>query len=140
VSSAFAEIRPSGGTILAPVLQTALQQFFDKAELSTAKGTPVRKMTIVVVTDGRPQDKEDVITTIVDTATKLKALKGSRDWIGIDFVQIGTDKGASAFLKELDDDLVVKHKASFDLVSTIPLSMVEQRGGVLAVLLDAIQK
>lgn len=79
-----------------------------------------------------------MIQAIVDMSLKLKEWDCTDDMLGIQVIQIGYDKDATAFLKELDDDLQVKYKAPFDLVDTVPMSEVANKGGLKNVLLNAI--
>jgi hypothetical protein len=98
-----------GGTILAPVLQATFDEYFR---------TRKRPVTIVVVTDGQPQDKPAVIQTIVSASKQLAKIGGRDEDIGISFIQIGYDREATRFLKELDDNLQDEYGAPFDLVDT----------------------
>ena len=67
-----------------------------------------------VVTDGQPNSPDAVKKVIAEATQKMNA----DEEIGITFLQIGNDKGARAFLKELDDDLQTTYKAKFDIVDT----------------------
>ncbi len=133
VENAFMERAPRGGTVLSPVLETIFLEWFDKR--GTKQGRP---LSIVVVTDGMPSDKEQVIQTIVTASQRLKAEGGRDEELALQLIQIGTDAGATRFLKELDDDLQRKYHAAFDLVDTTPFTEVTRRGGLRQALLNAI--
>jgi hypothetical protein len=129
VRDIFANHSPNGGTLLAPVFRTALDNYFQHR---------TRPVTIVVVTDGCPQDKAEVMSTIVSASKRLKRADGVDADIGITFIQIGYDRHASAFLKELDDDLQSSYGCPFDIVDTVPMNEVAQRGGIKQVLINAV--
>jgi Mg-chelatase subunit ChlD len=131
VIEAFSKVKPRGGTLLAPVLSQIFTKWFDL-------GRDRRPVTVVVVTDGMPQDKQQVLETIVAISNRLANEDGKDEDIGISFIQIGYDKGAASFLKELDDDLQDKYGAPFDLVDTVPMSQVAAKGGIRKVLLAAV--
>ena len=105
VAQIFKEVSPQGGTDFVPVLTEAFNVHF--------KGT--KPTTILVVTDGAPSDgapaEEAVAKLIVATANRLT----EDAQLAVQFIQIGNDPTASAFLKRLDDDLE-KRGAKFDIV------------------------
>jgi len=119
---------PRGGTVLAPVLQAAFDEFFKKMEPTI----------IVVISDGCPEDKDAVIKCIVAASKKLAERKGKDSDLGLQIVQVGTDKGARAFLQMLDDQLQEKYGAPFDIVDTTAMDEVAKVGGLKQVLLNAI--
>lgn len=126
VARVFDENEPSGGTDLAGVLAHAFGSYFDRR----AKGG--RPETILVVTDGEPDDGAAVIKTIVAASRKL-----DRDEeLGVSLVQIGTDPNARRFLKLLDDELL-PNGAKFDIVDTVTLDEMEDVG-LTEVLLGAL--
>jgi uncharacterized protein with von Willebrand factor type A (vWA) domain len=127
VTQVFTENEPSGGTDLAGVLSHAFTSYFDRKR----KG-PTRPETIVVVTDGEPDDARAVIKTILDASKRI-----DRDEeLAVSLVQVGRDPEARRFLKLLDDELVGAG-AKFDIVDTCTLDEVEEMG-LTEVLLNAI--
>ena len=106
VSRVFNENRPSGGTVLHSVLEHVLNQYVG------VKGA--KPVLIFVVTDGAPERKERVAKVIADATQKMLR----DDECAIQFLQIGNDPEATAFLQSLDDDLQKTHKAKFDIVDT----------------------
>jgi uncharacterized protein YegL len=116
VTEVYEENEPGGGTDLAAVLQDALSE----VEKRWAAGSTSREL-ILVVTDGEPDDRQAVVSTIMDFSQKVK----SRMDIAISFIQVGTDPAATAFLKALDDDLV-KAGAAHDIVDTVTLEEMEE--------------
>lgn len=127
VGQVFQENEPSGGTDLAGVLGHAFQAYFTRK----AKGQ-TRAETIVVVTDGEPDDSRAVIKTIVEASRRVQR----DEELAVSLVQVGTDAGARRFLKLLDDELVAAG-APFDIVDTVTLDEVEEMG-LTEVLLGAI--
>lgn len=127
INRAFDEHEPSGGTDLAGVLKDAFRSYFDRKSRGAA-----RPETIVVVTDGEPDDASAVIKTIVEASRKL-----DRDEeLAVSLVQVGADPNARRFLKLLDDELLPAG-AKFDIVDTVNLDEVEELG-LTEVLLGAI--
>jgi uncharacterized protein with von Willebrand factor type A (vWA) domain len=118
VGQVFLENEPAGGTDLAGVLTHAFGSYFDRKR---AGETKEEGETIVVVTDGEPDDQKAVMKTIVDATRRL-----DRDEeLGVSLVQVGKDPLASRFLKALDDDLV-RVGARFDICDTITLEEMEE--------------
>lgn len=120
VEQVFIENDPSGRTHMAEVLQDALQSYFGRKRLGQAK---LGGETIIVVTDGQPDDPQSVIRTIIDATKKI-----DRDEeLAISFIQIGNDIEATKYLKTLDDDLQ-SAEARFDIVDTITIDEIEKEG------------
>ncbi len=110
VSQIFQENEPMGGTNLTAVLQDAINHHF-------ASGKPE---TILVVTDGEPDDRKSVFQVLIQATQKLK----SDEELAISFIQIGDDPEATAFLKALDDQLQ-SVGAQFDIVDTVTIQDME---------------
>jgi Mg-chelatase subunit ChlD len=129
VGQVFLENEPCGGTDLAGVLSHAFDSYFQRKRAGDAK---TEGETIVVVTDGEPDDQKAVMKTIVEATRRI-----DRDEeLGVSLVQVGTDPLATRFLKALDDDLV-KVGAKFDICDTITLQEMEDLS-LTEVLLRAI--
>lgn len=108
VAQIFKENSPAGSTDTAAALQLVFDEYNRKKAVGTAK--PV---IIVCITDGEPTDQKAVDNAII-AQTKKMTEDGE---MGIQFVQIGKDAGARAFLKHLDDDLQAAG-AVYDIVDT----------------------
>ena len=90
--------------------------------------------TILVVTDGKPDDQEAVAKAIIEASKQID----KDEELAISFIQIGNDKEATEFLKFLDDDLK-KMGAKFDIVDTVSIEDIEDENLTLKeVLLKAI--
>lgn len=113
VEQIFVENDPMGTTNLASVLQDATQQFFARkaAGQFTKDGE-----TILVVTDGEPDDQRAVIEVIIQTTKRMER----DEELAISFIQVGSDAGASAFLRALDNQLQ-EVGAKFDICDTITM-------------------
>jgi hypothetical protein len=116
VGTIFQENDPSGRTDLASVLADAVNSYFQRKAQGQAPGGE----TILVVTDGEPDDRKAVVDVILTASQKL-----DRDEeLAISFVQVGTDEAATKFLKILDDDLT-RAGAKFDIIDTITMNDME---------------
>jgi len=109
VDRVFNENEPMGST----ALHLALQDVADKFKARKAKGETKNGETVVVVTDGAP-DNQQAVANVISNTTKW--LEHDKELV-FTFFQIGQDPGARAFLKRLDDDLQ-REGAKFDIVDT----------------------
>ncbi|NJR21807.1 MAG: VWA domain-containing protein [Richelia sp. CSU_2_1] len=125
----FQENEPSGATNMAVVLQDALNDYFRR---KASGKTKANGETILVVTDGEPDDRKDVMKVIIEASRKI-----DRDEeLAISFIQVGNAPEATKFLKILDDELQ-SAGAKFDIVDTV--TMDDMEGMTLTeVLLNAI--
>jgi len=129
VSQIFQENEPSGRTDLAGVLTDAMNSYFQR---KSARQTKQNGETILVVTDGEPDDRKAVMKVIIEASRKM-----DRDEeLAISFIQVGTDTDATRFLKVLDDELQ-SAGAKFDIVDTVTIDDMEDMT-LREVLLNAI--
>ena len=129
VSQVFDENDPVGRTDLASVLQDALDSYFQR---KAAKTTKPNGETILVITDGEPDDRKAVMKMIIEASRKMDV----DEELAISFLQVGDDPKVTEFLKALDD-LLQGAGAKFDIVDTITLD--KMKGLSLSeVLLNAI--
>lgn len=115
VDEVFTKERPGGTTDLTKVLKAALDNHFKQ------DGYP---STILVITDGEPNEYESVMRTIVQAANKIK----NDEELAISFIQIGEDAQATKFLNSLDNDLQKFGGAKFDIVDTITFDTINKIG------------
>lgn len=101
----FASTSPRGSTPLTDALIAAL----------ALAGKSDKKDFIVVFTDGVPDDRASAARVITQAAN----IQETDDALTILFVQVGDDRGATAYLKSLDENL---RGAKFDIVDarTVP--------------------
>ena len=129
VAQIFQENDPSGTTDLAGVLKHATDDYFQR---KAANKTKPNGETILVVTDGEPDDRKAVMKVIIEASRKM-----DRDEeLAISFIQVGTDANATRFLKVLDDELQGAG-AKFDICDTVTMEDMEDMS-LSDVLLNAI--
>ena len=93
-----------GSTNMDGAIATALQNF-----------TPEVPRTIILITDGQPDNKKGVAQVIIEASKKI-----DRDeQLAIGFFQIGNDPSATSFLQFIDDELP-SMGAKFDIADTTP--------------------
>ncbi|MFN9173922.1 MAG: vWA domain-containing protein [Synechocystis sp.] len=129
VEQIFQENEPVGGTNLTAVLQDAINDFLQRKKGGQAQAGE----TILVITDGEPNDRRSVFEVIIQASKSLDA----DEELAISFIQIGNDSGATKFLKTLDDQLM-EVGAKFDIVDTVTFDEMEDLT-LTEVLLNAIQ-
>ncbi len=129
VAQIYRENDPMGRTDLAGVLEDALANYFQRKAVGEAKPNGE---TILVVTDGEPDDRKMVMRIIIEASRQI-----DRDEeIGISLIQVGSDRRATQYLKALDDKLQTAG-AKFDIVDTITIDDMEDLT-LTEVLLNAI--
>ena len=129
VMQIFKENDPSGTTDLAGVLKHSTDNYFQR---KAAGETKPNGETILVITDGEPDDRKAVMKTIIEASRRM-----DRDEeLAISFIQVGTDAQATRFLKVLDDELQ-SAGAKFDICDTITMDDMEDYS-LSEVLLNAI--
>jgi Mg-chelatase subunit ChlD len=129
VAQIFKENEPSGRTDLASVLQDATNSYFQN---KAAGQTKPNGETILVVTDGEPDDRKAVMKVIIEASRRIER----DEELAISFIQVGTDAQATKFLKVLDDELQGAG-AKFDIVDTVTIDDMEDMT-LTEVLLNAI--
>lgn len=116
VAQIFQENEPSGRTDLASVLKDAVNHYFQ----NKASGQGKSGETILVVTDGEPDDRKAVMRVIVEATRQMER----DEELAISMIQVGNDAQATRFLKALDDELQGVG-AKFDIVDTITIDEME---------------
>ncbi|MEA5506653.1 VWA domain-containing protein [Halotia wernerae UHCC 0503] len=129
VAQIFLENDPSGTTNLAGVLQDALNNYFQR---KTAGKTKPNGETILVITDGEPDDRKAVFEVIINATRQMER----DEELGISMIQVGSDSQATKFLKALDDQLQGVG-AKFDICDTVTLDDLEDMS-LADVLMNAI--
>lgn len=98
IQGIFDQNCPSGSTDLAWVLQAAIKNYFQQK----ARGfTKSRQTSIIVITDGEPDDTVAVNKVIKNTCCWTQGTKE----LSFVFIQVGTDTKATQFLRELERGL-----------------------------------
>jgi uncharacterized protein with von Willebrand factor type A (vWA) domain len=129
VEQIFLENDPVGTTNLAAVLNDAFNNYFQRKAAGQCKPNGE---TILVVTDGEPDDRKAVMECIISATQRM-----DRDEeLGVAMVQVGNDAGATKFLSALDDQLLGVG-AKFDICDTITFDEMADMS-LAEVLLNAI--
>jgi len=130
VEQIFLENDPVGSTNLTAVLEDAFRDYFERK----AKGkTKPNGETILIITDGEPDDRRSVIESVINASRKL-----DRDEeLALSFIQVGRDFSAKEFLNALDDQLL-SVGAKFDIVDTVTMDDIAEMS-LAEVLLRAIE-
>lgn len=129
VSQIFLENDPAGTTNLAGVLQDAINSYFQR---KAAGKTKANGETILVITDGEPDDRKAVFEVIIQATRQMER----DEELAISIIQVGSDPQATKFLKALDDQLQ-SVGAKFDICDTITLEDLEDMS-LADVLMNAI--
>ena len=129
VEQIFQENDPAGSTNLTMVLTDATNHYFQRKK---AGKTQTEGETILVITDGEPDDRRSVIDIIIETTRRLER----DEELAISFIQVGSDSGATKFLKALDDQLQ-DVGAKFDICDTITIDDMSEMS-LSEVLMNAI--
>jgi uncharacterized protein with von Willebrand factor type A (vWA) domain len=129
VAQIFLENDPAGTTNLAGVLQDALNNYFQR---KAAGKTKANGETILVITDGEPDDRKAVFEIIIHATRQMER----DEELGISIIQVGSDPQATKFLKALDDQLQGVG-AKFDICDTVTLDDLEDMS-LADVLMNAI--
>ncbi|RAM50310.1 MAG: hypothetical protein C6Y22_17025 [Hapalosiphonaceae cyanobacterium JJU2] len=129
VAQIFLENDPSGTTNLASVLQDATNNYFQR---KAAGKTKANGETILVITDGEPDDRKAVFEVIISATRQMER----DEELGISIIQVGNDAQATKFLKALDDQMQ-SVGAKFDICDTITLDDMEDMS-LADVLMNAI--
>jgi uncharacterized protein with von Willebrand factor type A (vWA) domain len=129
VAQIYQENDPAGTTNLASVLMNATQNYFQR---KAAGQTKPNGETILVITDGEPDDRKAVFEVIIDATRQME----NDEELAISIIQVGADPQATKFLKALDDQLQ-SVGAKFDICDTITLDDLEDMS-LTDVLMNAI--
>ncbi|MBW4676717.1 MAG: VWA domain-containing protein [Desmonostoc geniculatum HA4340-LM1] len=129
VAQIFLENDPAGTTNLAGVLQDATNNFFQRKAAGQSKPNGE---TILVITDGEPDDRKAVFEVIIHATRQMER----DEELGISIIQVGSDAQATKFLKALDDQLQ-SVGAKFDICDTVTLDDLEEMS-LVDVLTNAI--
>ncbi|WP_193726153.1 VWA domain-containing protein [Delftia tsuruhatensis] len=121
LAEVFAARSPRSSTPLAEALTAALK----------LAGKSDKKDFVIVFTDGVPDDRAAAAKVIVDASNKLQ----SDDELTFLFVQVGHDRAATDYLRDLDDNL---KGAKFDIVDAKTVAEAESFASTADLVLAAI--
>jgi len=129
VRQIFEENDPAGTSNLSSVLQDAINNYFQRKALGKTKPNGE---TILVITDGKPDDRQAIFEIIIRTTQKIE----KAEELAISMIQVGSDPQATKFFKALDDQLQ-SVGAKFDICDTLTLDDLEDMS-LADVLMNAI--
>jgi hypothetical protein len=93
----FKGLTPLGASLRSKVIEPLVMHQVRSGQLR-------KPALIIIITDGQPDNEREVFEVIKSASNELSKTKFGRNAISYEFAQVGTDKGATAFLKKLDDD------------------------------------
>ena len=105
---------PEGGSPTADALESELSDYVYRYKKSRVE---TKGLNLIVLTDGEPDDDQDVEDVISRFAQELDRLDSPRHQVGIQFVQIGCDERAANALTALDEELQKKYSLDRDVSS-----------------------
>ena len=111
VMGLFENLEPEGSTPTADILEVELNEYLHDYK----NNRHIKCLNLIVITDGAPSPGQDVEGVIVKYARMLAQQDAPPLQVGIQFVQIGDEKGAKDFLDSLDNDLQEKHNLDRDV-------------------------
>ena len=111
VMSLFEDLKIYGPSPIADRLDEVLNEYCFEFE----KNRRIKGFNLIVLTDEKPKDDQDVEAVIVKFARKLENKSVPLLKVGIQFVQIGNDPEAAAYFKPLDDTLKARYKLDRDV-------------------------
>ena len=140
VDKIFGSVRPRGGTPTGTRLNAILKPYMKELEKKGADA--IKPLNIIVITDGVPTD--DVESVIISIAKKLDKWDAPAWQVGIQFFQVGEERGAAEALRELDDGIAELGGGVRDIVDTVPWKgengAVLNGDGILKVVLGAVNR
>lgn len=129
VMSLFDNLEPEGSTPTADALDIELHEYIHEYKINRH----IKGLNLIVITDGEPSPGQDVEGVVVKYARILAQLDAPPLQVGIQFVQVGDEKGAKDFLDSLDNDLQKKYDLDRDVSWLVFLSRSRKHTNLLLV-------
>ncbi|KAI0395012.1 hypothetical protein F5Y17DRAFT_228849 [Xylariaceae sp. FL0594] len=119
---------------------------------TTGRGeAPPKPLNIIVITDGDATDRPFLVDSLLRHARHLDQIAAPYHQVGVQFFQVGKDRSAADFLRQLDDDLTARRKGSGpeirDMVDCVTFDELSKSGHdilsadtVLKVVLGSVNK
>jgi hypothetical protein len=101
----FNGVTPRGTTPTGRRLREILSPYMKKFERLKRENNDCKPLSIIIITDGKPDKQVEVVAAIRDTAMRLDNARAEPRQVGLQFFQVGKDKKATAALKDLDDNI-----------------------------------
>lgn len=132
VAKVFTKLRPKGGTYAARALNQELNGYFHNRKINGLKTKP---LLIAMITDGSLSDLMSSRQALVNATKKMNR----SDEIAVVILKVGEDPKAPETLDLLDNRLVSKYNAKFDIVEVKSFDELNDRG-IAAVLADVMKE
>ncbi|KAI0353131.1 hypothetical protein OH77DRAFT_1427924 [Trametes cingulata] len=118
----FDSVNPRGATPIGERLEELLLYYLEELENAKKSGgqaavKAIKPINYIIITDGAPTDDPAVV--IAAAAKRLDEGRYPLTQVGIQFVQIGDSRDATAYLQALDDELQTVYNVR-DIVDTTP--------------------
>jgi hypothetical protein len=105
IQNLMSKVYPTGSTPLGKKMKTRIFERMISNNLT--EGTLKKPVLLIVITDGIPDSKSDVINTIKECREKCISSIYGENAMAFSFVQIGTDRSATKYLDELDNHPII---------------------------------
>ena len=140
VHEIFSTVRPQGGTPTGQKLNRILKDYLAKVKAAGADSDAVKPLNVIVITDGAPSD--DVESVLISAAKKLDNMDADPWQLGVQFVQVGNERGAREHLEGLDNELATQGGGCRDIVDTVPYTPGAELSAdmILKVVLGAVNR
>ncbi len=132
VAKVFTKLKPHGGTYAARALNQELNGYFHNRKVNGANAKP---LLIAMITDGSLSDLMSSRQALVNATKKMER----SDEIAVVILKVGEDPKAPTTLDLLDNQLVSKYKAKYDIVEVKSFDELNDRG-IGAVLAEVMKE
>ncbi|KNE89696.1 hypothetical protein, variant [Puccinia striiformis f. sp. tritici PST-78] len=142
ISMLFQRVQPVGRSTPTDVrVEELLGIYLDRLEAGRANNLPALKpLNLIVITDGEADDPDTLAYALAGFSDRLEDAKFPLNQLGVQFIQIGNDSGATKFLQSLDDELRANSHRRRDIVDTTPYQGAITTQFLIKALLGGINK
>ncbi|MDZ4832337.1 MAG: hypothetical protein SGJ27_00915 [Candidatus Melainabacteria bacterium] len=121
VAKVFTRLKPHGGTFAAHALSEEMNTYFRNRK---KQGAAAKPLLIAMITDGSLSDLWSSRRALVSATKKMNR----SDEIAIVILKVGEDPKAPQQLEQLDNELVSKFNAKFDIVEVKSFDELNSKG------------
>lgn len=121
VANVFKNVKPHGGTFAARALKQELNDYFQHRKVTNGRTKP---LLIAMITDGSLSDVMSSRQVLVEATHKMNR----SDEIAVVILKVGQDSKAPETIELLDNGLVSKYNAKFDIVEVRTFDELNSRG------------
>ncbi len=132
VSKVFSSMKPHGGTFAAKALSQEVNTYFENRKKTNGNTKP---LLIAMITDGSLSDIMSSRNVLVNATKKMNR----SDEIAVVILKVGEDPKAPPTLEMLDNKLVSKYDAKYDIVDVKSFDELNGRG-IAPVLADVMRE